>query len=518
MTAVVGAFKQRDRIVSPTVHVVGLALMFLTPGLLISAVIEWQSSTSDDVGALLLTALIAMSLGAAFHYWTELGAVRTVSIFSIVAWTWIASSVVGALPYLFGSMFEWSQWDRALFESISGFSCTGSTVLNDIERNGRGILMWRQLTQFYGGMGMVVLAVTVLPYLGVGGLALMTAEAPGHSSDRLAPRVSETAKRLWLVYLGITASIALALWVVPGPTLYDSVAHALSTAATGGFSPYNSSIGQFDSVAVELVLIVGMVICGTSFALHYRALTGDIGVYRRSADTVTYVWMLLIGIATVWLINWQIGLGDWATSLRDSAFNVVSLGTSTGFGNVRSEGLGNIVLWAGSAQALLLGIMVVGGCVGSTAGGVKTYRLLIAAKHLGRELRRLRHPQGVFPVKLGPDAVPEEIVASALGFLLLFSGFLVGGTLLVAATGTDMLTSASAVISAMSNMGPALGEGGPTSNFLVFTRPARLVLAGLMLVGRLEIYAVMLMFASTVRRARNTRRSIKTGRRPLARR
>jgi len=518
MTAAVAAFHRRERVTSPTAHVVGLALMFLTAGLLIAAVIEWRSSPSGDVAALLLTALLSMTLGAFLHYGSKLGAVRTVSIFSIVAWTWIASSMVGALPYLFGSMFTWAEWDSALFESISGFSATGSTVLADIESNGRGILMWRQMTQFYGGMGMVVLAVTVLPYLGVGGLALMTAEAPGHSSDRLAPRVSETAKRLWLVYVGITTAIAVALWIVPGPDLYDSVAHALTTASTGGFSPYNSSIGQFDSVAVEIVLIVGMIICGTNFALHYRALSGGPGVYRRSADTVTYAWMLLIGTGAAWLINWQGGTEGWTTALRDAAFNIVALGTSTGYGNARSDGLGDIVLWAGSAQVLLLGIMVVGGCVGSTAGGIKTYRVLIAAKHLGRELRQLRHPHGVFPIKLGPNAVPEDIVASALGFLILFIGFLVTGTVLVAATGADILTSASAAISAMSNMGPALGEAGPTSNFLVFTRPARLLLAGLMLVGRLEIYAVMLMFASTVRRARNTRRSITTGRRPLARR
>ncbi|MFV2038992.1 MAG: TrkH family potassium uptake protein [Acidimicrobiales bacterium] len=498
----------RERITSPTLHVVGLALMFLAPGLLFSALIEWGSSTSNDEWPLFISAALCLAVGATLRNATQLGDVRTVSIFSIVAWTWIASSVFGALPYLLGSMFDWSQWDSALFESVSGFSCTGSTVLDDIEANGRGILMWRQLTQWYGGMGMVVLAVTVLPYLGVGGLALMTAEAPGHSSDRLAPRVSETAKRLWLVYTGITGAIALTLWIVPGPSLYDSLAHAFTTAATGGFSPYNSSVGFFDSVVVEVVLIVGMVVSGMSFALHYRAITGDPGVYRRSADTVAYLWMLAIATVLVWFINWREGLGSVWTTLRHGAFNLVSLGTSTGYGNVRGHGLADFVLWAGAAQIILLALMVVGGCVGSTAGGIKTYRALIGVKHMARELRRLRHRQGIFPIKLGPEAVPEEIVASALAFLILFTGFLVIGTLSVAATGADLLTAASAVISAMSNMGPALGEAGPTANFTVFTRPARMILAALMLIGRLEIYAVMLMFASTVRRVRHARRSL----------
>ncbi len=489
-----------EPVVAPTVHVVGLALLFLAPGLVFSALIEWGSSTSDDEVALLISAALCLVVGGPLHRATELGAdVRAVSVFSIVAWTWITCSLFGALPYLLGSMFTWSQWDGALFESISGFSCTGSTVLSDIESNGRGVLMWRQLTQWYGGMGMVVLAVSVLPYLGVGGLALMTAEAPGHSSDRLAPRVSETARKLWLVYCGITAAVALLLWLAPGPNLYDAVAHAFSTAATGGFSPYNSSIGHFDSALVELILIGGMVVCGISFALHYRAATGDFSGYRRSADTRAYLWMLGGATAIITLINWQQGLTSLTTSLRDSAFNVAALGTSTGFGNVRDGGIGDFVLWGGAAQVLLLCLMVVGGCVGSTAGGVKTYRALIGFEHLARELRRLRHRQGVFPIKLGRDPVPEEIVASAFGFLILFSGFLLGGTLVVAATGSDLLTAASGVISAMGNMGPALGEAGPTANFTFFTRPARLVLAALMLIGRLEIYAVMLMFASAAR-------------------
>lgn len=497
----------REPLVSPTVHVVGLALVFLAPGLLVSALIEWGSSTSHDEWALVIAAAICLAVGWALRSATVLGDdVRAVSVFSIVAWTWTASSVFGALPFVLGDMFTWSQWDSALFESVSGFSCTGSTVLSDIEANGRGVLMWRQMTQWYGGMGMVVLAVSVLPYLGVGGLALMTAEAPGHSSDRLAPRVSETAQRLWLVYTGITAAIALALWISPGPNLYDAVAHALATAATGGFSPYNASVGHFDSAIVELVLVAGMIVCGISFALHYRAAVGDLGVYGRSSETRTYLGILAIATAVVTVINWRQGLGSFGLSLRDGVFNVATLGTSTGFGNVRADGIGDFVLWGGAAQMVLLGLMIVGGCVGSTAGGSKVYRTLIGAKHLQREIRRLRHRQGVFPIKLGTEPVPEDIVASAFGFVILFLTLVLAGTIAVSATGADLITSTSGVISAMSNMGPGLGEAGPTSNFLVFNRPARALLMALMLIGRLEIYAVMLMFASGVRRYRRLRR------------
>jgi trk system potassium uptake protein len=499
---------RRWPIESPTLQVVGLALVFLTPGLLIAAAIEWASTTSHDEWALLGTAVVSFGIGTALRGSTRIGAdVRAVSVFSIVAWSWIACSFIGALPYVLGSMFTWSTFDDALFESVSGFSCTGSTVLTDVEAHGRGILMWRQMTQWYGGMGMVVLAVTVLPHLGVGGLALMQAEAPGHSSDRLAPRVSETARRLWTIYCGITITVALALWASPGPNLHDAVAHALTTAATGGFSTYNASAGHFDSLLVESILVVGMVLCGMSFALHYRVLSGDRTAWFRSADTRLYLWTIAIATTIVTLLNWAQDLAPFGTSLRDSLFNVVTLTTSTGFGNVRPDGIGDFVLWGAGSQLILLAIMVVGGCVGSTAGGAKGYRVLISWRHVLRELRRLRHPNGIFPIKLGAQVVPETIVASALAFVGLFASIVVIGTLAVAATGAEPTLAASGVISAMSNMGPALGDAGPTGNFTVFDRPARMVLAAIMIIGRLEITAVLLMFASSARTVRDVRRS-----------
>ncbi len=335
----------------------------------------------------------------------------------------------------------------------------------------------------------------------------MTAEAPGHSSDRLAPRVSETARRLWIIYCGITLAVTLALWAAPGPNLYDSVAHALATAATGGFSTYNASVGHFDSLLVESILVVGMVLCGMNFALHFRVLSGDRTAWFRSADTRLYLWTIAGATAVVTLLNWAQDLAPFGTNLRDSLFNVVTLATSTGFGNARPDGIGDFVLWGAASQLILLAIMVVGGCVGSTAGGAKGYRVLIGWHHVRRELRRLRHPNGVFPIKLGTQVVPETIVASALAFVGLFASIVVIGTLAVAATGADPLMAASGSISAMSNMGPALGDAGPTSNFTVFERPARMMLAAMMLIGRLEITAVLLMFASTVRVLGQARRS-----------
>ena len=506
----------RIRRTAPTVHVVGLSLLFLVPGLLFALSIEWASTTSHDEFALLLTIVVAVVLGLALWLPTQPGGqIATSSVFSAVAFSWIACSVVGALPYVVGSMFEWREFDSALFEAVSGFSATGSTVLSDIESHGRGILMWRQVTQFYGGMGMVVLAVTVLPALGVGGLALMTAEAPGTASDRLAPRVTETARTLWKLYVGITAVVIALLWIIPGPSLYDAVAHALTTSSTGGFSPYNSSVGHFDSWLVEIVIVVGLFLCGMNFALHHRALRGDVGAYRRSSDTRAYIVITLGAIVVATLVNWMVDVRDtagnlldvsFAGSLRDASFNVVTLASSGGFGNARgADSLGNYVLWAPQLQILLLLIMVIGGSVGSTAGGAKVFRAEVGFKHAIRAIRRIRHPRGVLPIKLGEQSVPADIVHRVIGFLTTFLLITGIGAMLVAATGAPVLESISASISAMSNMGPALGDAGPTSNFLVFSRPARGVLAVLMMIGRLELFAVLLMFATPARSLRNAK-------------
>jgi trk system potassium uptake protein TrkH len=495
-------------VVAPTVHVVGLSMLFLAPGLLVALAIEWGSATSHDEWSLVLALAVAAVVGAMLWFPTSAGeSLSTRSVFSSVAFSWIACSIVGAIPYAAGSMFGWGRFDDALFEAVSGFSATGSTVLNDIERNGAGILMWRQITQFYGGMGMVVLAVTVLPVLGVGGLSLMSAEAPGLSTDRLAPRVSETARTLWKIYLGITLVVTMLLWIVPGPNLYDAIAHAMTTASTGGFSTYNSSIGHYDSWLVETIIVFGLFFCGINFTLHYRALRRDFTGYVRSADTRMYVYIMVAAIAFTTLLNWIQDVRDtqgeiidtgFAGALRDSTFNVVTLGSSGGFSNARGpDSLGNFVLWSPPLQLVLLLIMVIGGSAGSTAGGAKVFRIQVAFSYAVRSVKKLRHPSSVVPVKLGHAAVRTDNVHRIIGFLTTFLAITLLGTLLVTATGAPFKESLSGAISAMSNMGPALGDAGPTSNFLFFeSRFARMVLVVLMLIGRLELFAVLLMFST----------------------
>lgn len=496
--------KSSHQIVSPTWHIAGVALLFLGPGMLLATGFEWYYSDphSNHEWGLLLSAAIVILLGTVIVGFTEPGdEIRPASVFSVVAWTWITSSVAGTLPMILGGMFTWSQWDSALFESISGFSCTGSTVLSDIEGNGKGVLMWRQITQWYGGMGMVVLAVTVLPFLGVGGLSLMTAEAPGVSADRLVPRVSETAQRLWGIYAGFSVIFTLILWLTPQMNFYDAFGHSMTTVATGGFSTNNTSLGHYDSVLIEGLFIAGMIFGGCSFALHYRAVRGDVKAYGRSADHVVFIVVIVLATIVVTLLNWWKGVAGFGASLRSGLFNVVSLSTSTGFGNATADPptMGDFTaLWTPGALIILFALMFVGGNTGSTSGGMKVWRIQVALSHMIRQLKLTRHPRAVFPVKLGRESVSTDVVNRVLGFVGLYIIISVIGTIIITAMGTDPITAGSGVVSAMGNMGPGLGEAGPTSNFLVYPRPARMLLALFMIVGRLEVFPMLMMFSALV--------------------
>ena len=475
--------------------VVGLGLLFLVPGMLLATLIEWGSSTSNHEVALGIGALATIGAGVLLVTFTRLDDdLPPASVFAAVAWTWICTSFFGALPLWFSGTL--GSFDSALFEAVSGMTATGSTVLSPIEGAGRGVLMWRQIMQWYGGMGMVVLAVTILPFLGVGGLSLITVEAPGPTSDRLAPRVSSTARRLWALYGGITAAIAAAL-MITGLSLYDAVAHAFTTAGTGGFSPYDNSVGHFDSAAVEVVMIIGMLVGGISFTLHWRAVSGNPRAYARSSEFRTYLIAVAAAAVVMSLLNWAGNLSDLSHSFRNGFFGAVTLSTSGGFSNASDANPGgDFAAWTPGAQALLLPLMVMGGMTGSTAGGLKVLRAQVMAKFMRVGLLRVKHPQVVARVKLGQTAVSEPVLQRVAGLVALYALTALLAILVLAALGEDLITSSSGAISALSNMGPALGDAGPTSNYLVFTRPARAVLMALMLIGRLEFFAIFLVVVS----------------------
>ncbi len=505
---------RRGWVASTTLHVIGIALAAVSVGMLACALLEALTSRRDTA-ALAVSALVTGAAGGVLWYVTRPGVVRKRHIFATVAWTWVVITGVGALPFMLGGTFDYGgaglveQVVNSLFESASGFSASGSTVLADFESPGRGLMMYRQLTHWYGGMGVVVLAVAVLPFLGVGGLELISAEAPGPSSDRLTPRVSETARRLWIVYIGFTACAALAFFAADGfSSLYDAVAHAFTVAATGGFSVHADSIGHYDSVAVETVAIVFMILGGTSLSLHWRAVANRTVTYHRNSEFRSYMTMLGMASVVIVILLWLENGLSLGSSIRGGVFTVVSLGTSTGLSNATGPGSpGDYVTWVAGAQLVLLLLMVVGGCTGSTSGGIKVMRMRVLGLTMLRSMRHTQTPRAVIPIRLGRDVIGEGVVARVAGFFLLHFVLIILGLLAVTALGGDLESSLGAVVSALGNMGPALGEAGPTSNYAVaFSQPARLVLALLMVIGRLEIFPILLAAMALADRGRTALR------------
>ena len=407
--------------------------------------------------------------------------IRVLDVFTAVTVTWIVIAVAGAVPYVLTGHF--ANWDDALFESISGFTTTGATVTPDIEAMSHGLLFWRSLTQWMGGMGVIVLVVAVLPTVGSGGMSLMQAEAPGPTGERLTPRVRETARRLWGVYIGLTSCSVLA-YTAAGMSLYDAVSHSFTTVSTGGFSPYQASLGHFESAAIEWIAIVGMFLAGGSFTLYYRALRKDVKPLLVSTEFRVY--LLIVFGATLWAFVTS-GTGDGSSAgFRDSMFTMTSTITTTGYVTT------DYGLWSQAAQALILILLPIGAMAGSTAGGVKVLRVMAVSSFAHREALRHLHPRLVRPVRVGRGILSDDVAGKVVGFMLMALVIFGGGSFLIAATGPDMITSFSASATSFGNVGPGLGELDHSGDFTVIPRPGRAIAMLQMLLGRLEIYPVIL--------------------------
>ena len=473
------------RIPSLVGRVGGAVLLFVAAGIAVSAVVE-AGAGGQEVASLALSSVIVAAVGGILWRATTLPArTSAADTFVAVASTWVIAALSGAVPYVLAGTFP--TIDDAFFESVSGFTGTGATVLFPIEEASRGVLFWRSMTQFYGGTGMVVLTVAVLPFLGVGGMDLLRTEAPGPDADRLTPRISETAKRLWFVYGGFTV-VAVVVLLVVGLSPFDAVTHAFTVVSTGGLSPYDTSIAAFDSALVEAAFIVLMLYGATNFTLHWRFVTGHRDTYFRSSMFRYYMKVFAAFVTAVTLLLWwQNDLGI-VQALREATFNVTATITSTGYAT------SDFVQWTAAAQLLLLGLMVSGGMAGSTAGGMKLIRVRVLFRFATREIARVRHPRGVLPVKLGDEVVPEQTVARMVGFSVFYVLLILIGTLVLALLGSGFAEAVGAAASMMGNIGPGLGEAGPTANFLFFSRPARAVLIVMMFAGRLEIFPIVFLF------------------------
>ncbi|MBI9078367.1 MAG: TrkH family potassium uptake protein [Pseudodesulfovibrio sp.] len=405
---------------------------------------------------------------------------------AIVALGWFAAGAFGGLPFYLGGTFETVV--DCVFESLSGFSTTGSSVLTNIEAVPRGILFWRSLTHWLGGMGIIVLSLAILPFLGVGGMQLYRAEVPGPAPDKLKPRIKDTAVTLWKVYL-LFSAIETVLLMFGGMDLFDSLCHTFGTMATGGFSTRNASVAAYDSVYIDYVITIFMLIAGINFSLHYLLLKWRPSVLFKDPEFRVFAGMVVFFIIVITIAVYAGGnYPTVADSVRYTSFQVASILTTTGFATADYE------LWPGLTQAILLFCMFVGGCAGSTGGGMKVMRIMLLLKQSYQELFRLIHPRSVSHVKMGKTVVQDDVVSGVWGFFILWIGLFVLAAFIVAGTGVDVVTSFAASLACIGNIGPGIGGVGPTDNFAWLPDTAKWVLTFCMVLGRLEIYTVIILF------------------------
>lgn len=484
-----------------TLRVQGGLLLFLAAMLLTPLPFSLASPRPDTwhdgaFWAFLTTALITLAIGAVLYRSFRTTEEMTYREgFAIVTFGWLAYAFFGGLPYLLTEVKGVQGFADAFFEAMSGFSTTGATVITGLEHLPPSILFWRAMTQWLGGMGIIVLSLAILPFLGVGGMQLFEAESPGPTKDRLSPRIQDTAKVLWGVYVILTLA-ETGLLRLGGMTTLESLCHALTTMATGGFSTRDASIAAFGTYT-HIVIGVFMFLAGVNFSLHFYALRGQPGRYWQSEEFRFYVAILAGSTAIIAGLNiLHPNLpGHALVKLRDAAFQTISLMTTTGYATADFEA------WPAMAQYILVGLMFVGGCAASTGGGIKVVRILLLSKHAHLQISRLIHPREIRSLKLDHKPVSREVVQSVLGFFALFiamftlASFLLAGILPTHPDGSaDLITAGTAVVSALGNVGPGLGTVGPTETYTHLPAAGKLVLAACMLVGRLEVFTVLVLF------------------------
>ena len=416
---------------------------------------------------------------------------------AIVTFWWASCAFFGALPYWLSGVCD--SFCDSYFESMSGFTTTGASIFNDVEILSHGILFWRSMSQWLGGVGIVVFFVAVLPNIGVGGRKLFSAEAPDITTDKIKPRIAQTAKILWVIYLSLTAILIPLLWF-GGMDFFDAVCHTFTTLSTGGFSNKNQSIAAYDNLFIEIVVTVFMFISACNFTLYYQLVTGRIRKVFVNSELRFFVGLVLCAICLVTLalffyeasfFNGGVKEHKYESvggALRDASFTVVTMITCTGLVTADFD------IWPNFCRFFLVLLLFIGGCAGSTAGGMKVARIVLLLKSSVRETIRLLRPRAIMHVKLNGNPVSEDIITNILGFIVIHLGLFVIFSLILTVFGNDIITSFSAVITAMSNVGPGLADAGATKNYSGFAYPCKWVLAFCMLVGRLEIYTVILIF------------------------
>lgn len=469
------------------INTVGILILFL--GLFMVLPLFVGIAYGDQSIMPLLNSM-SLTLIAGFLLWVFSRSPQTDHIspregMAIVAIGWTAVGLFAAFPfYLEGGEFE--TFVNAFFESVSGFTTTGSSVLTNIEAVSKGLLFWRSLIQWLGGMGIIVLSLAILPFLGVGGMQLYKAEVPSPVPDKLKPRIRDTAVILWKVYAGLTVIEAILL-LIGGMDIYDALCHAFTTMPTGGFSPKNTSVAHYNSVYFDTVITLFMLFAGINFSLHYQLLKGNTLAFWRDSECRFFLGAILLITA---ILTFDIHGAVYETvgeAFRFAAFQVVSIATTTGFATADYE------KWPAMSQIILLLCMFLGGSAGSTGGGMKCLRVMLCFKYCYKELFSLIHPRAVTRIKIGGKSVSEDVMRSILGFLSLYMILYAFCSVLLAGMGVDFVTAFGAVAATLGNIGPGFGLVGPAENFAGIPDSGKWLLIWCMLLGRLEVYTVIIL-------------------------
>ncbi len=469
----------------PVLAILGLLLIFV--GLfMIFPILFSLYYGEDDLIPLLISAAITVSVGCILYFlYRAHKEIRIKESFAIVTFGWLSASLFGALPFIISGYIP--SYTDAFFETMSGFTTTGASILTNIEALPHGLLFWRSLTHWLGGMGIIVLSLAILPLLGIGGMQLFKAEIPGPIAEKLTPRIQQTAKLLWMVYAVISLAETVLL-MIGGMDFFNALCHTFGTMATGGFSPKNASIAYYDDAFIQYVIVFFMFLAGANFTLHYHALHGNFKVYWKNEEFRFYVGIMGIFVALLTLDNLFTIYPDFFASLRHSMFQVVSITTTTGYVTANYE------QWSSTAQFILLLLMFIGGCAGSTGGSVKILRVMILMKQGYAEIRHLLHPRAVIPVRVNKQVIPPNVIINILGFTFLYLTIFVIVSIIMTLLGLDLITAFASVAATLGNIGPGLGLVGPTDHYAHIPQIGKWILSFCMLAGRLEIYTVVVLF------------------------
>lgn len=465
------------------IKVLSFLLIFIGIALLLP--IPFSVYYGTDIWNFLIPSLVCLSFGImSFLNSDKKDDFKVKDGFLIVVLGWTLMAFVGTMPYVMSGAIP--SFSNAFFESMSGFTTTGATILIDIESLPKDILLWRSLTHWIGGMGIVVLSIAILPFLGIGGMQLFRAEASTPLTDRLKPRIAETAKILWGVYLLYTV-LHLILLLFAGLDFYDSLNHSFSSMATGGFSTKNDSIAGFSNPVVHYIIIVFMFLAGTNFTLHYQLLKGNFRAMFGNPEFKFYIFMIGLGTIIIFSDLYFNAYAGIEKSFRDGLFQVISLGTSTGYASVDYE------QWSFGSQMMIFVLMLGGGMAGSTAGGLKLIRILLLIKYLKSQFTRILHPKAIVPIKLGGKKIDPQIMSDIMSHFILFAFISILGLLFLSLIGLDFITAVTATIATLNSMGPGLADVGPTNNYDFVPDVGKWVLSLFMIIGRLELFTFLVI-------------------------